>query len=221
MRRLMFVLIVLAGLATSAAAQVAPADPNRWEPEIQKFEAEDKAKGLVKGGNVFIGASSIARWTNLAESFPDRKVVNRGFGGSEMAHAAQYANRVVVPHAPRVVVLYSGENDLNRGVSPQTVFASYKKFYDTVHGALPNTRLVVVSLKPSLARWKIRNEMHETNKMIRTHCAAANNCVYVDVWPPMLGKDGTPKPELFVEDGLHMTPAGYTIWTAILAPHLK
>jgi len=221
MRRLMFILIVLAGLATSAAAQVAPADPNRWEPEIQKFEAEDKAKGLVKGGNVFIGASSIARWTNLAESFPDRKVVNRGFGGSEMAHAAQYASRVVVPHAPRVVVLYSGENDLNRGVSPQTVFASYKKFYDTVHGALPNTRLVVVSLKPSLARWKIRNEMHETNKMIHTHCAAAKNCVYVDVWPPMLGKDGTPKPELFVEDGLHMTPAGYTIWTAILAPHLK
>jgi len=221
MRRLMFVLIVLAGLAISAAAQVAPADPNRWEPEIQKFEAEDKAKGLVKGGNVFIGASSIARWTNLAESFPDRKVVNRGFGGSEMAHAAQYASRVVVPHAPRVVVLYSGENDLNRGVSPQTVFASYKKFYDTVHGALPNTRLVVVSLKPSLARWKIRNEMHETNKMIHTHCAAAKNCVYVDVWPPMLGKDGTPKPELFVEDGLHMTPAGYTIWTAILAPHLK
>jgi len=217
----MFVLIVLAGLAISAAAQVAPADPNRWEPEIQKFEAEDKAKGLVKGGNVFIGASSIARWTNLAESFPDRKVVNRGFGGSEMAHAAQYASRVVVPHAPRVVVLYSGENDLNRGVSPQTVFASYKKFYDTVHGALPNTRLVVVSLKPSLARWKIRNEMHETNKMIHTHCAAAKNCVYVDVWPPMLGKDGTPKPELFVEDGLHMTPAGYTIWTAILAPHLK
>jgi len=221
MRRLMFVLIVLAGLATSAAAQVAPADPNQWEPDIQKFEAEDKAKGPVKGGIVFIGSSSIRRWTNLAESFPNQKVLNRGFGGSEMEHAAQYASRVVVPHAPRVVVLYSGENDLNRGVSPQTVFASYKKFYDTVHGALPNTRLVVVSLKPSLARWKIRNEMHETNKMIHTHCAAAKNCVYVDVWPPMLGKDGTPKPELFVEDGLHMTPAGYTIWTAILAPHLK
>jgi lysophospholipase L1-like esterase len=227
MRRLLLVLIALFGITSSAVAQVAavapvaPADPNRWEPEIQKFEAEDKARGLVKGGVVFIGASSIARWTNLAESFPDQKVVNRGFGGSEMAHAVQYVGRAVLPHAPRVVVLYSGENDLNRGVTPETVFASYKKFYDTVHGALSNTRLVVISLKPSLLRWKLRNEMHATNKMIRTHCAAAKNCVYVDVWPPMLGKDGTPKPELFVEDGLHMTPAGYTIWTAILAPHLK
>jgi lysophospholipase L1-like esterase len=227
MRRLLLVLIALFGITSSAVAQVAavapvaPADPNRWEPEIQKFEAEDKARGLVKGGVVFIGASSIARWTNLAESFPDQKVVNRGFGGSEMAHAVQYVGRAVLPHAPRVVVLYSGENDLNRGVTPETVFASYKKFYDTVHGALPNTRLVVVSLKPSLLRWKLRNEMHATNKMIRTHCAAAANCVYVDVWPPMLGQDGTPKPELFVEDGLHMTPAGYTIWTAVIAPHLK
>ncbi len=113
------------GIASSAVAQVAavapvaPADPNRWEPEIQKFEAEDKARGLVKGGVVFIGASSIARWTNLAESFPDQKVVNRGFGGSEMEHAVQYAGRAVLPHAPRVVVLYSGENDLNRGVTPR------------------------------------------------------------------------------------------------------
>jgi hypothetical protein len=105
-----------------------------------------QGQGTREGGIVFIGSSSIRRWTNLAESFPDQKVVNRGFGGSEMEHAAQYASRVVVPHAPRIVVLYSGENDLNRGVAPQTVFASYKKFYDTVHGALPDTRVVAVSL---------------------------------------------------------------------------
>ena len=91
---------------------------------------------------------------------------------------------------------------MNRGVTPQTVFASYKKFYDGVHGALPNTRVVVVSLKPSLDRWKIRDAMRETNKMILTHCAAVKSCVYVDVWPSMIGKDGTPTPELFVEDGL-------------------
>ncbi len=84
---------------------------------MQKFEAEDKARPPVKGGVVFIGASSIARWSNLAESFPDIRTVNRGFGGSEMADSVKYARRVVVPHAPRIVVLYAGENDLNRGVT--------------------------------------------------------------------------------------------------------
>ena len=65
-------------LAVSAQQAVAPPlDPNRWEATIQKFEAEDAARGLVKGGVVFIGSSSIARWENLAQSFPDLRVVNR------------------------------------------------------------------------------------------------------------------------------------------------
>ena len=72
-------LVVTVGV--DAAAQQKPVDPNRWEPEIQKFEAEDKQNPPVKGGVVFIGSSSIARWSDLAESFPNLKVVNRGFGG--------------------------------------------------------------------------------------------------------------------------------------------
>ena len=196
MQRLLPALIALVSLATSAAAQQAPApaDPNRWEPEIQKFEAEDKAKGLVKGGIVFIGSSSIARWTNLAESFPEHKVVNRGFGGSELEHAAQYAGRLVVPHAPRVVVLYAGENDLNRGVTPQTVFARLREVLRCCSRRAPE-----------YARGRHRSQTvpgpledprgdAQTNKLILTHCAAAKSCVYVDVWPSMIGKDGTPSP---------------------------
>ena len=81
--------------------------------------------------------------------------------------------------------------------------------------------MVVISLKPSLVRWKIREGMHETNKLILTHCAAERAASMSIRWPSMIGKDGTPKPELFVEDGLHMTPEGYKVWTAILRPHLK
>jgi len=85
MLRLIGTLIaVVLTVGDDTAAQQKPVDPNRWEPAIQKFEAEDKAHPPVKGGIVFIGASSIVRWS-LAESFPDLKAVNRGFGGSEMA----------------------------------------------------------------------------------------------------------------------------------------
>ena len=63
--------------------------------------------------------------------------------------------------------------------------------------------------------------MHQTNKLIRTHCAADRKCMYVDPWPSMIGTDGTPKPEFFVEDGLHMTPEGYKAWTRdARQPHL-
>jgi lysophospholipase L1-like esterase len=221
MRRLVsaFLAAVLGASLVGAAQQ--PVDPNRWEPTIQKFEAEDKAQPPVKGGVVFIGSSSIARWENLAESFPGVKVVNRGFGGSELADSAKYASRVVVPHAPRIVVLYAGENDLNRGVTPEAINADFAKFYEVMRKGSPGTRIVVIGLKPSLLRWKLREGMHQTNRLIRSHCERNRACTYVDPWPAMIGKDGTPKPEFFVADGLHMTGEGYKAWTTLLTPVLK
>ena len=221
MRRLMMLAVTVVSAAVVAIAAQTPIDPNRWESTMQKFEAEDQQKGHVKGGIVFIGSSSIARWTNLAEAFPDVRVVNRGFGGSELSESAKYARRVVVPHAPRTVVLYAGENDLNRGLTPETIAADFGNFTTIIRTSLPDTRIVVIGLKPSLSRWKLRDGMRQTNALIRTRCAADRNCVYVDPWPSMIGADGTPKPEFFVEDGLHMTPAGYKAWTEMLRPHLK
>ena len=118
-------------------------------------------------------------------------------------------------------MLYAGENDLNRGVTPEDHRVDFDKFSQLIHSSLPTTRLVVIGLKPSLLRWKLRDGMQQTNTLIRTRCAADRSCVYVDPWPSMIGKDGTPKPEFFVEDGLHMTPEGYKAWTQMLRPHLK
>jgi len=207
--------------ATLGLTAQKPIDPNRFEADIKKFEAEDKAHPPTQGSIVFIGASSFARWSNLAESFPDLKVVNRGFGGSELSEAVKYAPRVVVPHAPRIVVLYAGENDLNRGITPDVIASDFDKFSQLIHTSLPATRIVVIGLKPSLLRWKLRDGMQQANTLIRTRCAADAKCTYVDPWPSMIGKDGTPKPEFFVEDGLHMTPEGYKAWTQMLRPHLQ
>jgi len=202
------------------AAQQKPSDPNRWEPDIQKFEAADRATPPAKGGIVFIGASSIVRW-NLAESFPDLNAVNRGFGGSEMADSARYASRIVVPRAPRIVVLYPGENDLARGTTPEAIGAGFVSFYDTIRKPLPGTRIVAIGLKPTPARWQLTAKMHEANALIKSYCESHSACVYVDVWPAMLGADGKPKPEHFIADGQHMTPEGYKVWTTLVRPLLK
>jgi lysophospholipase L1-like esterase len=213
---------MLLGAAGPRAQQRAAADPNRWEPDIKKFEEADRLNPRVKGGIVFYGASSIVRW-KLEESFPELTgvAVNRGFGGSDMADAARYAGRVVIPRAPRVVVLYPGENDIARGVTAETVGDGFRQFYETVHTALPQTRIVAIGLKPTPVRWQFIGEMRRANTLIRAYCEAHANCVYVDVHPDMMGSDGMPKPELYVADGEHMTPAGYVIWTRLVKPHLS
>ena len=198
-----------------------PQDPNRWEPAIQKFEEQDKHTPPPKGGIVFVGASSIVRW-NLGEWFPDLKdAINRGFGGSEMADSAKYASRVVVPYAPRTVVLYPGENDIARGTTPETVGAGFVKFYQTVHAALPNTRIIAIGLKPTPARWQLNDKFIEANALIRRYCQSHTNCIYLDVSHDMLDADRKPKPELFISDGQHMTAEGYKIWSRLIRPLLR
>ena len=202
------------------AQQPAVPDPNRWEATIQKFEAQDRVSPPPKGEIVFTGASSIVRW-NLPESFPDLKVINRGFGGSEMADAARYASRIVVPYSPRIVVLYSGDNDIGRGVAPEKVQAEFERFVQVVHGALPQARIVVIAVKPSILRWAVYDNMKKANALMRAYIDAHKGLEFVEVGPPMLGADGKPKPELFVPDGLHLTAEGYKLWTSLLRPHLK
>jgi lysophospholipase L1-like esterase len=209
--------LVLAALGLHA--QQKPVDPNRWEPAIKAFETQDQQSPPAKGQIVFVGASSIVRW-KLPESFPDLEAINRGFGGSYMSDSTRYATRIVVPYQPRIVVLYPGENDIAAGVTPEAEAKSFAEFVDIVHGALPRTRIVMIGLKPTPARWQFMEQMRRANTLNRAHCESHQPCVFVSVEKDMLGADQRPRPELFVADGQHMSPEGYKIWTRLVRPHL-
>jgi lysophospholipase L1-like esterase len=222
-RRAAALMLVVASLVAgvSLLAQAPPPrDPMRWESDVARFEDQDRRTPPQKGGIVFVGASSIVRW-KVAEFFPDLQVINRGFGGSEMADTAHFAARTVLPYEPRVVVLYPGENDIARGVSPETVTAGFERFVATVHGALPKTQILVIGLKPTPARWRFNAQMLETNRLLRAIALRHDLITYISVEKAMLGPDKLPRPDLFIEDGQHMTAAGYEIWTDIVRPHLE
>src|SRR3954462_5475640 len=139
--------------AQSPGTVAVPAlDPTRFEPEIRAFEASDRASPPPRGGVVFVGSSSIKNWTSVAADFPGLSVLNRGFGGSTMADVVHYADRVVLPYRPRLIVLYAGDNDLAEGRTPDQVVRDYQAFVKRVRSALPATRIVYVSIKPSPSR---------------------------------------------------------------------
>jgi len=203
-----------------AARAVAAAD--RWEPAIAKFEAQDKVAPPPANAIVFVGASSIVRW-NLAESFPELgpKAINRGFGGSVIADSVKYADRIVIPYKPRIVVLYAGDNDVEANATAQEIADQFTLFDKKVHAALPNAKIVFISIKPSIRRWKWIDTIRAANAQVKDYTTKHPNLVFVDIEKQMLGHDGKPNPELLVEDGLHMTPAGYKVWNEKLRPLLK
>lgn len=202
-------------------APLAFASPERWAATIDKLTAADAAHPPAQDGVVFVGSSTIVGWAKLPADFPGVSVIWRGFGGSDLADSVFYADRIVIPYHPRVVVLYAGDNDLMGGKSPETVLADFRVFCVKIHHALPETRIVFLAVKPSPARWKIHAEMERTNALIAAECARDPRVTFVDTWTPMLDAHGAPRPELFVHDQLHMNASGYAIWAPLVAPLLK
>jgi len=138
----------------------------KWEREIAAFEQGDRSNSPPKGGVLFIGSSTIRLWKTLAQDFPKHRVVNRGFGGSEIADSVRYFDPLVLPTQPRQIVLYAGGNDIDAGKTPEEVFSAFRAFADKVRTALPRTQLAYISIAPNPARWAQVDRVMATNRLI-------------------------------------------------------
>ncbi len=211
----------LLALPQVSPAEQSPCQPERWKDAMAAFEKEDQSDPPPQDGIVFVGSSSIRMW-DLPKSFPDLPVINRGFGGSELCDSVHYFDLLVARHKPRVVVLYAGDNDVAGGKKAEQILADFRAFVGQMKEKLPESRLVYLSIKPSLARWKLAEEMQEANQRIAADCHPDKERLhFVDVWQPMLDADHKPRKELFLDDGLHMNDDGYQIWASLLVEELQ
>ena len=208
-----------------STAGVAPRIPEQvsspaWETDMQRFEAADAQSPPPRGGVLFIGSSSIRFWDTLAQDFPGVPVINRGFGGSELRDSTWYADRIIVPYAPRQILIYAGDNDLNAGRTPQQLRADFVAFVERVRRDLPKAKIAYISNKPSPSRAQLLPVQREANTLIAAE-AKRLGVDYIDIFTPMLDASGQPDESLFIEDRLHMNRAGYVIWQRAIAPYLK
>lgn len=201
------------------AASVTP--PSHWKHDIAAFVAHDRSNPPPQHGVLFIGSSSIRFWApTLQQDFPGIPVIDRGFGGSTIADSTFYADKIVVPYHPRVIVMYAGDNDIAEGLTPTQVIDDFKAFVARVHRDLPDTVVIYIPIKPSVARASMWPDMRKANAGIRDWAKTRSKVRYVDTASAMLDKNGKPRPELLRDDGLHMKPAGYAIWVGMLKPVL-
>lgn len=214
-------LALLCLLAILLPALPATAAPERWAAEIDALTAADASNPSPKGGIVFVGSSSIRLWKTLDEDFPGIPTLNRGFGGSALADSVHYFDRLVLPHRPRMVVLFAGTNDLWSGQTPEAVLADFKAFRAKLHAALPEAKLINLSITLAPSRARVHEQMRAANRLIAADCATDPRCTFVDINTPMAGADGVIPDSLFVDDRLHLNRDGYAIWTRVLAPYLR
>lgn len=208
--------------ATPSAVTPAPTgtprpNPQRFAKEIAAFAAQPP----VKGGIVFTGSSSIRLWTTLKEDFPGLPVLNRGFGGSVANDLIVHADTVVFRHRPKVLVVYTGSNDINAKLTPKEAFSDYTRFLNLVHEKLTKTRVIVTSVKIGEKRIEQIPQVQELNRLLEAWAKDKKWARYVDCTSYLADSKGRPIRDYYRADLLHLSPGGYAKWKEILDPVLR
>lgn len=195
-------------------------DFSRWEKEIAAYEASDRTNPPPKGAALFTGSSTIRLWKTLATDFPEHKVINRGFGGSEIVDATHFADRLIFPYEPRQVFLRSGGNDIHGGRLPTQVAADFAEFVHVVHSRLPNTEIIYIAVNPAPARWGENDKYRALNKKIRKMAVEMPRVSFIDAYDVSLTDDRRGRPEIFVADKLHFNAHGYKLLAERVRPYV-
>ena len=183
-----------------------------YEPDVCGVETRKK---LVETPKIlFYGSSSIRLWDTLYRDFSEFKPLNMGFGGSTLAACIVYLERLMKDLNPDIFVLYAGDNDLGDGRHPEEVLIFFKQIIIDLRKRFGNIPILYISIKPSITRFSIIEQIRFTNKIISSEIKKMDsNVFFIDIFEKMLDANRFPNRLLFQSEGLHINEKGYSIWT--------
>jgi lysophospholipase L1-like esterase len=193
---------------------------DRFEKQVQLYEARDQANPPPRGAILLAGDSQFFRWKTLADDLPGYAVINRGIDSFQTSDLLRYADRLVLPHQPRMIILHVGGNDIHNGKTPERLLADFQAFVGKVRAALPDVPIAWSSITPGPGRWDEAAQRKEANRVIREYIASHPDLHFIDLWDAMLTPDGQPREDLWVEDRVHPNHAGYKLRVEIMRPLL-
>ncbi|MDX2369118.1 MAG: GDSL-type esterase/lipase family protein [Colwellia sp.] len=187
--------------------------PLTFTAEVNNYLRQDKLQPIEKHGIVITGSSSIRFWQpNIHNDFTQVEIIARGFGGSNMNDLLYFSEALITQYKPRAVAIYEGDNDIAQGISPELILKKFIALNNKIRLLLPDIRIYFISIKPSIARQSMWSKMVETNQLIQGVCNTLQNCTYIDAASKLL-KNGLPKQDVFIRDGLHLNKKGYKLWS--------
>lgn len=215
MKKLLPILVFFCFIWTETKAQA-------FIQEVNAFAVADAKQSPPERAILLIGSSSFTYWKDVADYFPQHQFINRAFGGSSLTHQIAYIDKVVYPYRPKQIIIYCGENDIaaSHTITSDTVLHRFKILHRLIRAQMPDVPISFVSIKPSPVRAEFLPTVIASNKLIKQFCKKNKKTNFIDVFTPMLGKDGKPMEEIFLTDRLHMNAKGYQIWKEVIAPYL-
>lgn len=194
-----------------------------FDNEIREFKKQDNEKSPPQNAILFLGSSSIRKWTDLESRFSGTPIIRRGVGGCELWQVVDfYTPFVLFPYQPRKIFLYAGDNDIASGRSSEFVLQQFKKFMNMVDSGLPKAKVYFMSIKECPARAKYYPEVKKTNELIKNYVKTIHSARFINLVDVIKAKNAqTPDSSLFESDYIHLNKAGYDRWAKVLKPYVR
>lgn len=204
----------------------------KWEVDIAKLENLDNYEKYSNNALLFIGSSSIRRWTSIKKDMAPYETIKRGYGGAHYSDIIHFSKRLVKNHKPKAILIFvandikgNNKNDLySKNLSDRTPLEVKRLFKFTIsqirsiHKEIP---IIAIETTPTPSRWSAWEQISKANDLIMNFCSSKSNLHFIQTRDEFIGNNGLPIETFFVKDRLHLNDAGYSLWSKIIKANLE
>lgn len=194
----------------------------RWSTAMDAFDEQNASDPDPPDAVLFIGSSSIRRWSTLATDIAPYRTIRRGYGGAKFTDMAVFAKRIVSPHQYRAIVMFVGNGVVGKedDHTPDQIESLARHIVDVSHRHQPGAPFFLIEITPCEKRFSAWPKIRAVNARLREIALSTPDTYFVPTASHYLKADGTPRPELFVEDRLHLNESGYHLWASLIRRRL-
>ncbi len=172
---------------------------------------------------VFLG-NSLTELFNVTEYFNDTNLLNCGIVGDFSEGLVKRIDNIA-KLKPEKLFIEIGINDIIEKISLDDICDNYRDVIKKMQVQSPQTKIYIQSNLPVIINRPsfltddkdVNNRVLKQNKNLKK-IAKEFNLTYIDIHTVFIKHPNLN--ELFIPDGIHLTPTAYTLWKTTLMPYL-
>ena len=194
----------------------------KWSKSIDAFDSQNETEADPADAIMFIGSSSIRRWSTMATDMAPYRTIRRGYGGAKYTDMAVFVQRLVSPHKYRALVMFVGNGVTGKPEdhTPDQIESLARHIVSVSHRHQPGAPVFLIEITPCEKRFEAWPKIRAVNARLREIALSTPDTYFIPTASHYLKPDGTPRAQMFVEDRLHLNEAGYKQWSTLIRRRL-
>jgi lysophospholipase L1-like esterase len=190
-----------------------------WQQRDKEIKNTPPGKYKV----VFLG-NSLTELFNVNDYFADTTLLNCGIVGDLSEGLVKRIDNIA-KLKPEKLFIEIGINDIIEKISLDDICDNYRKLIKKVQAQSPQTKIYIQSNLPVIINRPsfLTDDKDVNNRVIKQNenlkkIAKEFNLTYIDIHSAFIKYPNLN--ELFVPDGIHLTPTAYNLWKNAVMPYL-